>query len=42
MERFEVTPAENGQTLTVYFAKKLLGEATVTVIGRPVTRQAGG
>ena len=42
MERFEVTPAENGQTLTVYFAKKLLGEATVTVTGRPVTRQAGG
>lgn len=31
MERFEVTPAEAGQILTVYFAKKLLGETTVTV-----------
>jgi hypothetical protein len=31
IERFEVTPADTGQTLTVYFAKKLLGETTVTV-----------
>ncbi|MHB8952965.1 MAG: hypothetical protein ACYC4U_08275 [Pirellulaceae bacterium] len=42
MERFEVTPAENGQTLTVYFAKKLLGEVTVTVIaGQARDKPAG-
>jgi len=31
MERFEVTSAENAQTLTVYFTKKLLGDLTVAV-----------
>jgi len=31
MERFEVTPADDGQTLTVYFTKKLLGHLTVSV-----------
>jgi hypothetical protein len=31
MERFEVTPADNAQTLTVFFTKKLLGELTVIV-----------
>jgi hypothetical protein len=31
MERFEVTAAENAQKLTVYFAKRLLGDVTVAV-----------
>ena len=31
MERFEVAAAEGGQTLTVYFTKKLLGNLTVTI-----------
>lgn len=31
MERFEVTPAPDAQTLTVYFTKKLLGDLTVAV-----------
>ncbi len=31
MERFEVASAEDAQTLTVYFTKKLLGDLTVTV-----------
>jgi len=41
MERYEVTPADNGQTLTVYFTKKLLGEVTVTMIaGQPRDKPA--
>ncbi len=31
MERFEVTSADDAQTLTVYFTKKLLGDLTVAV-----------
>ena len=31
MERFEVVPAAGGQTLTVYFTKKLLGDLAVAV-----------
>ncbi|NLF08397.1 MAG: hypothetical protein GX594_10515, partial [Pirellulaceae bacterium] len=31
MERFEVSPDGDGQTLTVYFSKKVLGELTVRV-----------
>jgi len=31
MERLEVTSAAAGQTLTVYFTKKLLGELAVNV-----------
>ena len=39
MERFEVTPATNAQTLTVYFTKRLLGDQTVMLTAsqsRPV------
>lgn len=32
MERFEVTPADGAQLLTVYFTKRLLGDVTVTMI----------
>lgn len=31
LERFEVTPADDAQTLTVYFTNKRLGDLTVTV-----------
>lgn len=42
MERFEVTPAEDSQTLTVYFTKKLLGELNLTVTaGQPRDTAAG-
>ncbi|MFW6170287.1 MAG: hypothetical protein ACODAD_07345 [Planctomycetota bacterium] len=32
MERFEVAETEEGQTLTVYFTKEMLGELTVAVV----------
>ncbi len=42
MERFEVTPAESGQALTVFFPQKLLGETTVTVVvGQSRDKAAG-
>ena len=42
MERFEVTPEKNAQTLTVYFTKKLLGELTVSVTASQMRDQAAG
>ena len=42
MERFEVTPAESAQTLTVYFTKKLLGELTVSVTASQTRDNAAG
>ena len=42
MERFEVTPGENAQNLTVYFTKKLLGELTVSVTASQVRDKPAG
>jgi len=42
MERFEVTPAEGAQTLTVYFSKKVLGDLTVAVIASQARDKPAG
>ena len=42
MERFEVVPAAGGQTLTVYFTKKLLGSLAVTVTASQARDKAAG
>ena len=42
MERFEVASAENAQTLTVYFTKKLLGDLTVSVTASQARDKAAG
>ena len=42
MERFEVTAAEESQTLTVYFTKKLLGNLNVTVTASQARDKAAG
>ena len=42
MERFEVAPADDAQTVTVYFAKKHLGDVAVTITaGQPRDKPAG-
>jgi len=42
MERFEVTPADGSQTLTVYFSKKLLGDLTVAVTASQAREKPAG
>ncbi len=42
MERFEVAPAAGAQTLTVYFAKKTLGDLTITVTASRLRDKSGG
>lgn len=42
MERFEVVPAADDQTLTVYFTKKLLGDLSVTVTASQARDKPGG
>ncbi len=42
MERFEVTAAKDGQTLTVYFTKKLLGDLAVAVTASQTRDRAAG
>ncbi len=42
MERFEVAPADDAQTLTVYFTQKLLGELAVAVTASQVRDKPAG
>lgn len=42
MERFEVAPADNAQTLTAYLAKKLLGDVTVIVTASQTREKPAG
>ena len=42
MERFELEQDDNGQRLTVYFGKKLLGDVTIHVAASRTREQAAG